>query len=323
MGYIECLSREERERRKKEILSKFDNKIEPIQEQKTSADRNNDYYNDERRAIYDSINENAMNQAKKNKEIANSYNEMYGTLLTECFMELYNRSLDYSEDQYDANVARAFIADYIQNEGVKCVLGRMKSASALLSEMAFYVEEACKHKKDNDDDTDDEHIERKFKIEPEKKDEFFKNIKNTIDIDDVSQSIQLRVSNAMSDFINNNAEKKAEINDTISQIKDKITADTSEELKEAYQANANRRIAQINNSGTVNLFERLVENLSKSVYTNQDANRAFCENGKINMDKIIRHVKSLYSVLEIFNTTKLEIFTPNKIQEIVESYCMK
>lgn len=323
MGYIDLLSKEEKNRRKNEILSKFDVPT-PIQEQKTSEDRNNDYYANERQEIYKSINENTVNRIKQGQEVSEAYNALYGTLLTECFMELYNRSLDYSEDQYDANVARAFITDYIQKEGVRCILGRMKSASSMLSEMAFYVEEACKNKADEDDpNAVEERNEKKFKIEPEKKDEFFNNLKNTIDIEDVSQTIQLRVSNAMSEFINNNTEKKAEIDETIDQIKEKITADTPDSVKEACQANANRRIDQINNSGTVNLFEKLVENLSKSVYTNEDAKRAFCENGKINMDKLIRHVKSIYSVLEIFNTTKLEIFTPNKIQEIVESYCMK
>ena len=202
----------------------------------------------------------------------------------------------------------------------------MKTASSILSEMALYIEETCKKGKCDDED-DFEAIEaeneRKFKIDPETKDEFFDKLDNTIDIDDVSQSIQLRVSNAMSEFINNNAQKKAEIDDTINQIKDKIEGDTSEEVKEAFQLQANRRIEQINNSGTVNLFEKMVENLANSVYTNPDANRRFCENGKINMDKVIQHVKTIYSVLEIFNTTRLETFNADKIQEIVESFIIK
>lgn len=320
MGYIDWLNEETRHKRREEVLSKF-NEPTPVKEQVTAEDRRNKYYNSVREEARILNEENHLKHIKESKEIAESYNAVYSVLITECFMELFNRSIDNSYDEYDPNVARAFISNYVQEHGPTYILGKMKDTSSMLSEMAFYVEEACKSDDEECGEDIEERNEKKYKIDPGKKDDFLKNLKNTIDIDDVAQTIQLRVSNAMSEFINSNAEKKAEIDDTIEKIKEKIKPDTSEELKEAYQTNANREIERINNS-QINLFEKFVDNLSKSVYVNEDAKRAFCENGKINMPKIIQHVKSLYSVLEIFNTTKLEIFTPDKIQEIVESYNM-
>ena len=324
MGYIDWLSKDELKRRKAETLKKFDNNNHKSVVTESSEDRNARYYSKTLNETKKEINDREIQRIKENQRIADESSTLYRTLITECFMKIFNKSMDYSEDQYDANIARAFIDDYIKNEGTKYILGKMKTASSVLSEMAFYVEETCKGKCDEDDlEAIEVENERKFKIDPETKDEFFDKLDNTIDIDDVSQSIQLRVSNAMSEFINNNAQKKAEIDDTINQIKDKIEGDTSEEVKEAFQLQANRRIEQINNSGTVNLFEKMIENLANSVYTNPDANRRFCENGKINMDKVIQHVKTIYSVLEIFNTTRLETFNADKIQEIVESFIIK
>lgn len=330
MDYVGLLSASEKRKRKEALLERFEAadkaELEAIQEKCKTENRKQEK---KRKMVTEPAEEVEKEKTKREKEIkenAEFNSNLLNTLLTECFMNLFNRSIDYSEDQYDPNIARSFISNYIKNEGNSVVLNRMKTGSALLSEMAFLIEGTCKSKKCKDDDEDGidrDKFEKKYRVAPEVKDEFFSKLDNVIDSEDVTQSIQLRVSNAMSEFINNTAEKKRQIDDTVETIKEKINADTSDELKEAYQINANRRIDQINNTGYVNLFEKLVTNLSESVYRNDELKMKFCEDGKLNMDKVIQHVKSLYSVLEIFNTTKLETFNAEKIEEIVKSYDLK
>lgn len=332
MGYVELLNESARKQRKQELLERYKIAEDSIIEAQKPEPENRLH-----RRTTKSLNETAvlLENTRAEKENAARYftesnNNLMTSLITECFMSIFNKSIDYSEDQYDPNVAKSFIYNYIKNESNTTILSRMKSSSIVLSEMAFLVEgvyESCKTKKCEDEEEDsikhDEIVEKKYKIEPETKDKFFEDLDNIIDLDDVTQSIQLRVSNAMSEFINHNSDKKRQIDDTIENIKEKINADTSEDVKEAYKMDANRRIDAINNSGYNNLFEKLVTNLSESTYRNDALKRLFCENGKINMDKVIQHVKSLYSVLEIFNTTGLEKFTPEKIENIVEEYTMR
>ncbi len=333
MGYVENLSFEARKKRKEEILERYRIAETPVIQEQTTEERNDAYYTKAISETADFINEQVREKNKTVQETVDFNSNLRTTLITECFMKIFNESMDYSEDQYDSNIARSFISNYIKNEGNSAILNRMKNGSALLSEMAFLIEEVCEACSSDDCEEEDkvdiekviadrDKFEKKYRVTPEIKDDFFNKLNNVADVDDVSQSIQLRVGNAMSEFINNTADKKRQIDDTVEDIKSKITADTSEELKEAYQITANRRIDQINNNGYINLFGKLVTNLSESVYKNDDLKREFCENGKTNMDKVIKHVKSLYSVLEIFNTTGLEKFTADKIEEIVDSYTM-
>lgn len=326
MGYTEYLKAGERKKLQSEMLARFDNGVESanIKPQKTTEDRANDYDKTTLNETANMLSERETQLIREAAETEKNYDNFINTLITECFMEIFDRSLDYSREEYDTNIARAFISNYIKQEGSINILNKMKNASLMLSEMASLIEETCKGPS-CDKECDEKEAgrrERCFKIEPEKKNEFLSNLKNTVDIDDVSQSIQLRVANAMSSFINDTSAKKAKIDETIEQIKDKVTSDTPDEIKESYQMMANRKIEEINNSGYISLFEKLVENLSESAYKNDDMKRVYCENGKINFDKVIQHVKTLYTVLEIFNTTKLETFNEDKIEEIVSSYAM-
>lgn len=320
MGYIDYLKVTDRRNLQSEMLSRFDNAeslSNPVMAP-TAADKETEYTVHALAETAEMRNDNyikAMEESAKRQEASSTF---INTLITEAFMELFNRSLDYAVEEYDPNMARAYISNYIKNEGASTILRRMKNGPAILSEMASIIEETCK----KSDCSEDEHAEDAFKIEPETKNEFLGNLKNLIDIDDVTQSIQLRVADAMSSFINDTSSKKAKIDETIDQIKEKITPETSDELKEAYKMTANQKIEEINNSGYTNLFGKLFENLSESAYKNDELKRAYCENGKLNFDKVVQHVKTLYTVLEMFNTTKLESFTAEKIEEIASSYSL-
>ena len=265
---------------------------------------------------------------EKNDNIAHNEN-LKTALLTECFYKIYEESKDTSVYEYDDNLAKTYISRYISENGASSILNKMKSSSVLLSELAYYVEKACnssKCKEETEDEYDaikarDEYI-KKYDITPENKDKFFEDLDNSEDVKDVAQSIQLRVSSAMSEFINDNTRKKNEIDNTIEDIKSKITADTTEDMKESLQMRATRRINAIKESGDMNLFGKLVNELCTSIYKNNDLKKSFCEDNKINMTKVIAHVKTLYTVLEVFNTTKVANFGVKGIQEIVESYKM-
>lgn len=322
MGYTEYLKPGDRKKKQAEMLARFENadQLSHPEITKTAAERDAEYAQSCLSEITTMLNDSHTKRINESAQVQENYERFVNTLITEAFMSIFNRSMDYAESEYDPNIARAYISNYIKTEGAATVLRKMKTNSAILSDMENVIEETCKKSGCPEDDA--EHSEDAFKIEPETKNEFLGNLKNLIDIDDVSQSIQLRVADAMSSFINKTSEKKAKVDETIDQITKKVNPNASDEVKEAYKMTANSRIEEINNSGYTNLFGKLFENLSESAYKNDDMRRVYCENGKLNFDKVVQHVKTVYTVLEMFNTTKLENFTPEKIEEIVSSYSL-
>lgn len=288
------------------------------------------------------------------------YNEsVKAALLKECIMYLYTNSKDKADWEYNDAVAEAFVQNYINDTGATILLNRMKEKSAMLSEMSLFIEKACGKKSykddDYDDDDDDDYDEddddeddedddkkckkssckkkkydedddddykkfKKYTIPTSAKDEFFDNLSNTADVDDVSQSVLMRVTNSMAEFINDSNAKKQRIEDTIGEIKSKVNADTTDEVKEALELSIKRRINDIENEGYTNLFGKLVQELCESAYKNDSLKTQFCIENKLDMEKVIQHVKTLYTVLEVLNTSKIENFTEDSIESIVESY---
>lgn len=319
MGFTDFLSAAAINARKQELLKKFEDANAITETKKPAVDRNTEY---EIRTLNETavaLDDMKATRIAESKQYADSVARTRTILLTEAFMVLYNKSRDSMDENYDENLARGYISNFIKDEDPRLLLTKMKHSSMILSELAKCVEGAsC------DDCSEKEEIarEKKLKIDPTTKDKFFEDLNNVIDMEDVGDTIKLRVSDAMADFITSNTAKKAKIEDAIEQVKDKVNSDTTEEVKEAYKMAANRRIDRINKTSRVNMFEKLVQNLSESAYRNQDIRHHFCENGQLNFDKVITHVKTMYTVLEMFNTLGLKNFTADYVSGILESYAV-
>lgn len=325
MGYIDILPASKRKARTQEILDTIEKANQPKTESTAGSceDRAANYYKrvlNEAATIRAEVYNNTQAKAKAVNE------NMHGlrmALLTECFMKLYNESVSQEiGDRYNG-VARSYIEKFIESENPIRLIHKMKSGSIMLSEMAQCIEETVKSSCDNCDPDDDDDFEKRdklLKIDPTTKDRFFDNLNKIVDIEDVADSIKLRVSDAMSSFINTNVSNKSEIEDVINKIKDKASdPNISQGVKEAYEMRANAEISKINHRDK-NLVGVLVQNLAEGAMVNPVLNETFTEAGKINFDKILEWVESAYTVLEMLNTAKITRFTPEKIGDIVESF---
>ena len=158
------------------------------------------------------------------------------------------------------------------------------------------------------------------------KDSFYDELDKT-EIDDVTQEIRNRVSDSVNDFIDQNAKNKEEIeeiiskaNDAKAQTTDQLDSDQdrSEEIKESYDHNANKKINNILNSNK-SVLSYFVEAVSLATMKDKQLLAESSTNGQIDYDKIMDKAGTMYTMLEMLNTTKLEKVDANYIRDIIDN----
>lgn len=240
------------------------------------------------------------------------------SFIGECMYELFSKSISESHDlKKEEPIMRSLIAKYIKENGAVNILNSWKKKSYLLSEMAIIVEKAC----DKTIENCDKNKPDSFVVSTQIRDEFFDSLKAS-DMEDITDTIAMRVSNAASEFVTANRLDKMAIEDILRDAKDKIDhAKESEKAKVEESANiiAKRQIAQIRNSGTKNFYHRLVESMLKSTLKDENLKKHFSENGDVNMDKIVSYADTMYTFLEMLNTTKIEPITTQKVEDLLAS----
>lgn len=310
--------------KKKEMGERLRHRIDSANEEvpvkESAEDRAIRFYHEDCDDIFKRTRDAINARQQRINETAKKTNLIRSTALLECFMRIWSKSAseEIVNNEMAINIAKGIINAQIQNEGAVMMLHNMKTKSIAMNEMANSIETLIE-KCDKSDECDDEKKDKLLTVDPTSKSEFFDDIDNAADIEDITDSIKSRVSNAVSNFVNATAANKAAIEDVINDIKDKTAEAKDDEIKEAYQARANAAISRINHRDT-NLFGRIANNLAESALTNDQLKSVLVENGQINFGKVMVWTESVYTVMEMFNTTKMINFTPDKLAEITKSY---
>ena len=245
------------------------------------------------------------------------------TLLKEALMHIYEGSI-YNPSDREKALCNALMKQYIEDTGVTQLLRNMKfSESYLLRKISEDVGEfadsitAGASVDDPDSQT----------IDPQKVEDFWKDIDKSEDIDDITDMIRMRVSNAEEDFVNKNQEDKQDIKTVLKQTAARVQAakggednDYSEAVEESETRMAKDRIYKIQHESYRNVFDRMVRNLSEVALTNEDAKKEFIgENGHLDMDKIVESARCMYTLLEMVGTIQLEKVDQQYIEDTLKS----
>jgi len=254
--------------------------------------------------------------------IARQYTEFVSSIkesfLGECMYEIFSKCMNESHDlKKEEPIMRSLIANYIKENGATRILSSWKTKSYLLSEMSMLVEKACDKTLENCDKNKPD----SFVVSTQIRDEFFDSLKAS-DMENITDTIAMRVSSAASEFVTSNRLDKMNIEDILRDAKDKI-----DHAKEADKANveeaaniaAKRSIAKIRSSSTKNLYHHIVESMLKSTLKNEQLKEHFSENGEVSMDKIVSYADTMYTFLEMLNTTKIESMTVEKVEDLLAS----
>ena len=245
------------------------------------------------------------------------------TLLKEALMHIYEGSI-YNITPREHALCEALLENYIEETGVVQLMKNMKfSESYLLRKINEEVNDfAAEITADASIDNPDSQI-----IDPNKVDDFWKEIDKSEDIEDITNLIRMRVSNAEEDFVSKNQEDKNDIKTVLKQTADRVQAakgstdnDYSEAVEESETRLAKDRIYQIQHESHHNVFDRMVRNLSEVALTNEEAKKEFLtENGHLDVEKIVESARCMYTLLEMVGTIQLEKVDQSYIESTLKS----
>lgn len=275
-------------------------------------------------AVTESVVDEAAEMRKQIFDIKNSFNESRMTksdflantrraLLTECVYRLYDACVNVvGKNDVTRNAEHSIVESFIEEQGVNNLLRKFKTGSSLLSEFSYIVDKYYSIIKEEVDEMPE------LKIKDETKDNFYDEL-DAVDAEDVVFSVRNRVMDAMNEFIDKNNEDKLKIKEILTTSKEKIDTAKNDQLREAYEFDAKRKISEIEFGGKQkNVFECMVRNMCKDAYINEEAKAIYFENGSINMDKIVENCEVLYTFLELANTSRMIEVDNDYIMDIIK-----
>lgn len=268
---------------------------------------------------YNEKNSQYMNQQKR----ADKRDNILETFLFEALYETFDRSIAGHSHVYMKPLMRALVKSYIaESGGAYNLLEKMRTKTLFLSEMNRIV-----NKYANQAITEaDLNNEVEDCISDEIKQSFYDEL-NTTEIEDVTKEIRTRVSDSVSQFIADNTEKKHEIERIIDdnvKAKEELTQSLAgdeeapvDEIKESYDSTTNRKISAIKNKKR-SILAYFVEGVCKSTMRNQKLFNESSTDGKLDMDKVMDKAGTMYTFLEMLNTTKLEEVNSDYLKKVIE-----
>lgn len=244
------------------------------------------------------------------------------SLIKKMLMELCVGSIpNYTHREY--SICENLIENYISEVGETALLKNMR-----FSENGFlrtcWSEINSHYKTITEDATRDEDTQY---IDSGSLDDFWNDVDNTEDVDDITNLIRMRVSNAEENFVNRNQQDKENVKTVLKQTADRVQMakdtndnDYAESVEESETRIAKDKIYKIQHEGYRSVFDRMVRNLSEAAVKNKDAKGSLIdENGKLNMDSIVESARCMYSLLETIGTIQLEKVDNKYIEDTLKS----
>lgn len=240
-------------------------------------------------------------------------------VLHKALTRLCENSLRNPTDE-QINACSNLIESYIKDNGMYNVLRRMSnSRNLLLRELAEDIKNTSEELIDSAQEDEEGYTINKDTI-----DDFIKEIDNNDDINDVTNIIRLRVSNAEEDFVNKNERDneniKTILKDTAERVKnakDDNDNDYAEEIEESEMRIASKEIYKIQHENRNSVFDRIVKTIAKNSLLT--SNEAVTDGNRINVEAVVDIAKSVYTVLEMFSATLLEKVDDEYINDTINS----
>jgi hypothetical protein len=269
---------------------------------------------------YDNI--KLMHEAKVDKFFQYK-DDVKKTLITEALGKIYKNSIYHITDR-EASLCDALLGSYIESTGVDTILRNMKFSKSGILVSIYEAEQDAFDKITDGANAEDINSQT---IDPKAIDDFWDEIDKNNDIEDITNTIRLRVSNAEEDFVNKNQADKEDIKtilkDTAERVQNaKSTNDNdySDAVEESEMRIAKDKIYKIQHEGYHNIFDRMVRNISESVIKNEEIKKEFTlENGRLDMNKIVESARCMYTLLEMVSTLKIENVDSQYIEDALKS----
>lgn len=247
-------------------------------------------------------------------------NNVKQTLLSECMMKLYAESYPGKMTQKTTTVAKNLINNFINENGVGNLLFSFRnSGSYLLTEMSRLCYKYYDLVVENYNTFDDEsEAPSEWGLNKTIKDDFYEELIG-LDTIDAGRLIKDRVADSIQEFIDSNTSAKLDYEDIIQTAQDKITTSTDDAVAESFNTIAQRQINEKRLHRKKNVFHVMVESLTTKALTDDSFKTMYVNEASVNMDKVVADTATIYTMLEMLNTTRMVNIDENFIDNYLQS----
>ena len=240
--------------------------------------------------------------------------------LSEAMSKLYKESFGVMTKR-DRITAKNLINTFINEQGAGELLNRFKYQNTLVAEMARIVQEhydmvvesiTC-----DDEECNIPGRAKELHLDKTIVDDFYKDLVD-LDTTEASKLIKDKVTDAMTEFIDQNTQNKLDFEEIINTAKEKITDLKEESAVESTMNEAKRQINEMKRTRHKNIFHYMVEAISKEAFKDiNGVGKQYIHESKVDMDGVVNSAKLIYTMLEMLNTT--EMVSKDYIQTYIEN----
>jgi histone H3/H4 len=299
-------------------------------------------YLKERREVREALKENAIKQAKldfnnainqredikaRHEAMVDNFyqykSDVKKTLLTEALSNIYKKCITNINSR-ESNICDSLLGNYIEENTVDKILKNMRlSESGLLITIQEEVNKTSKEiTKDATYDNPDSQTIPSKDVE-----DFWNRIDNSANIDDITDIIRTRVSDAEENFILKNQEDKANVKKILKNTADSISAakmtgddEYSDAVEESDTRLAKQKIYNVQHEGRRSVFDRMVRNLSEAVIKDETMRPNYVlSNGRLNVDAVVESARCMYALLEMVSALGIEKVDEQYIEDTLKS----
>ena len=243
--------------------------------------------------------------------------------LSEAMSKLYKESFGVMTKR-DRITAKNLINTFINEQGAGELLNRFKYQNTLVAEMARIVQEhydmvvesiTC-----DDEECNIPGRAKELHLDKTIVDDFYKDLVD-LDTSEASKLIKDKVTDAMTEFIDQNTQNKLDFEEIINTAKEKISDLKEESAVESTMNEAKRQINEMKRTRHKNIFHYMVEAISKEAFKDiNGVGRQYIHESKVDMDGVVNSAKLIYTMLEMLNTTEMvsKDYIKTYIENLVE-----
>lgn len=243
--------------------------------------------------------------------------------LSEAMSKLYKESFGVMTKR-DRITAKNLINTFINEQGAGELINRFKYQNTLVAEMARIVQEhydmvvesiTC-----DDEECNIPGRAKELHLDKTIVDDFYKDLVD-LDTSEASKLIKDKVTDAMTEFIDQNTQNKLDFEEIINTAKEKISDLKEESAVESTMNEAKRQINEMKRTRHKNIFHYMVEAISKEAFKDiNGVGKQYIHESKVDMDGVVNSAKLIYTMLEMLNTTEMvsKDYIKTYIENLVE-----
>ena len=240
--------------------------------------------------------------------------------LSEAMSKLYKESFGVMTKR-DRITAKNLINTFINEQGAGELINRFKYQNTLVAEMARIVQEHYNMVVESitcdDEECNIPGRAKELHLDKTIVDDFYKDLVD-LDTTEASKLIKDKVTDAMTEFIDQNTQNKLDFEEIINTAKEKISDLKEESAVESTMNEAKRQINEMKRTRHKNIFHYMVEAISKEAFKDiNGVGKQYIHESKVDMDGVVNSAKLIYTMLEMLNTT--EMVSKDYIQTYIEN----